>query len=178
MAGHCWPVPPEETFKQSKAVLAQSFVGVPGSWYAQGFVWALWVSLLGMGFGSKWDFVPHTVLLGLLLCSWLCGIIFWWDPTFSCWWLFSGWLQFWNSYRRRWVHVLLFHHLVPKTGHRPHGVSLQLPLPGIQLQTSKAGSPSMDLWPTTVAGVQHTLPGWCARSHLCACLHSRSEDLL
>ena len=142
------------------------------------FVWALWVSLLGMGFCSKWDFVPPTVLLGLLLCSWVCSIIFWWDPTFSCRWLFSGWLQFWSSHRRRWVHILLLHHLVPKTGHRPHGVSLQLPLPGIQLQTSKAGSPSMDLWPTTVAGVQHPLRGWRACSHHCACLHSLSEDLL
>ena len=31
--------------------------------------------------------------------------------TFSCRWLFSNYLWFWCSHRRRWVHVLLFHHL-------------------------------------------------------------------
>ena len=39
------------------------------------------------------------------------GIIFWWDPTFFCLWLFNGYLQFWSSHRRRWAHVLLLHHL-------------------------------------------------------------------
>ena len=39
--GHCWPMPPQEMLKHSKAGLAQSSVGVtapfPGSWCAQGF---------------------------------------------------------------------------------------------------------------------------------------------
>ena len=37
--GHCWPVPPQETLKHSKAGLAQSL-------WAQGFVWAesLWLA--------------------------------------------------------------------------------------------------------------------------------------
>jgi len=31
-----------------------------------------------------------------------CGVsFFWWDPTFSCRWLFSSELQFWSSRRRR-----------------------------------------------------------------------------
>ena len=25
------------------------------------------------------------------------GYLFWWDPTFSCWWLFGNELQFWSS---------------------------------------------------------------------------------
>ena len=51
---------------------------------AQGFVWALWASLVGMGFVSECNFTPLTILLGLLLCPWTWGIFFWWDPTFSC----------------------------------------------------------------------------------------------
>ena len=30
------------------------------------------------------------------------GYLFWWDPIFSCQWLFSSELQFWSSCRRRW----------------------------------------------------------------------------
>ena len=37
-------------------------------------VWTLWVSLVGMGFDSKPDFAPPTILLGLLLCSWAWSI--------------------------------------------------------------------------------------------------------
>ena len=43
-----------------------------------------------MRFESKWDCTPPTILLGLLLCPWIQGIFFWWDPTFSCQWLFSS----------------------------------------------------------------------------------------
>ena len=50
--------------------------GVPGSWYIRGLVWALRASLAGMGFDSKCAFTPLTVLLGLLLCSWMWGIFF------------------------------------------------------------------------------------------------------
>ena len=70
----------------SKAGLAQ-YLWVSGSWCAQRFVWALWVSLVGIGFDCKHDFSPLTILLGLLLCPLTWGIFFWWDPTFSCWWL-------------------------------------------------------------------------------------------
>ena len=35
-----------------------------------------------MWFDSKHDFTPSTILLGLLLCPWMWGIFFWWDPTF------------------------------------------------------------------------------------------------
>ena len=38
------------------------------------FVWVLWVFLVGMGFDSKWDFTPPTILLGLFLCPWTWGI--------------------------------------------------------------------------------------------------------
>ena len=39
---------------------------------------------LGMGFDSKCDFTPPTILLGLLLCPWTWKSFFWWDSTFSC----------------------------------------------------------------------------------------------
>ena len=32
---------------------------------------------------------PPTISLGLLPCPWMWDIFFWWDPTFSCHWLFS-----------------------------------------------------------------------------------------
>ena len=34
------------------------------------------MSLADMGFDSKYDFAPPTVLLGLLLCRWMWGISF------------------------------------------------------------------------------------------------------
>ena len=37
-AGHCWPIPPQETLNHSKAGLAQSLWGL---WCAQCFVWTL-----------------------------------------------------------------------------------------------------------------------------------------
>ena len=86
-SGHCWPGPPQETLKHSKAGLTQS-------------LWGLLVHTrfclsppsisVGMGFDSRHDFSPPTILLGLLLCAWMWDIFFWWDPTFSCQWLFSG----------------------------------------------------------------------------------------
>ena len=72
MSGHCWPVPLKETFKHLRQVWL-SLCGVSGSWCAQGFVWALWASLVGMAFDSKHDFAPPTILLGLLLCTWTQG---------------------------------------------------------------------------------------------------------
>ena len=53
-----------------------SLSGVPRSWCTQGFVWAFWASLVGMGFDSKHDFTPPTILLGLLLSDWMWGIFF------------------------------------------------------------------------------------------------------
>ena len=47
-----------------------------GPWWAQGFVWGLWVSLVGTWFDSKLDFAPPTILLGLLLCPWMWSIFF------------------------------------------------------------------------------------------------------
>ena len=47
--------------------------GVLGTWCAQGFVWALWVFLVGMGLDYKCNFALPTVLLGLLLALFLVG---------------------------------------------------------------------------------------------------------
>ena len=60
------------------------------SWCTQSSVWALQVSLPGIGFDSKHNFTPPSILLGLRHCPWIWGIFFWWTPTFSCWWLFSS----------------------------------------------------------------------------------------
>ena len=74
-ADHCWPMPLQETLKHSKAGLAQT-CGISGSWCAQGFIWALQASLVGMGFDYKCNFAPPTILLGLLLCTWTQSIFF------------------------------------------------------------------------------------------------------
>ena len=86
VVGHCWLVPLQETQIQ----VWLSFYGVSVFLCTQGFVWALPASLAGMGFDSKCNFDPPTILLGLLLCSWMCSVFFWWDSTFSCRWLFSS----------------------------------------------------------------------------------------
>ena len=83
-AGHCWPVHLQETLKQFWLHLC----GVSGSWCALLFEPS--ESLAGMGFDSKCDFAPSTILLGRLLCHWTWGISSWWDPTFSCQWLLSS----------------------------------------------------------------------------------------
>ena len=91
---NCWPVPPQETLKHSKAGLAQTLMGVtapfPESWCAERFICTLQTSLVGMRFDYKCNCAPPTILLELLLYLWTWGIFFWWDPTFSCWWLFSS----------------------------------------------------------------------------------------
>ena len=58
--------------RHSNTVLSQSLWGL---WVLvhRRFVWALWVSLVEMGFDSKCDFSPATILLGLL-CPWTWGI--------------------------------------------------------------------------------------------------------
>ena len=96
-----------QTFKGRSGLVS---CGVPGSLCTQGFVWALWVSLVCVGFDFRCSFPPPTIFV-LLLCPWTWGIFFWWGPTFSCGWLFSSYLQFWSSHRRRWEHILLLHHI-------------------------------------------------------------------
>ena len=90
-----------------------SLCGVSGSWWAQGFVQALQASLEGkLGLILNvilplqpycWDF--------LFALEHGASFFFWWNPTFSCRWLFSSELQFWSSHRIRWVHILLLCHL-------------------------------------------------------------------
>ena len=54
------------------------------SWCAQGFVWALWVSLVGMEFDYKCNFDPPTFLLEFLLCRWTWGIFMRQSPVNGC----------------------------------------------------------------------------------------------
>ena len=53
----------------SNTVLSQSLRGLWILVHTK-FVWALWTSPEAMGFDSKCDFAPPTILLGLLLCPW------------------------------------------------------------------------------------------------------------
>lgn len=96
-AGHCWPVPQQETLKLNGRSSSVS-CGVSGSCCAQCFLWALRASLAGMGFDWKCDFTPPTVLLGLLLCLGYRLSFSGGSNILS--WLFSSGLQFWNSRRR------------------------------------------------------------------------------
>ena len=65
-AVHCWSIPPQETLKHSSVSV---FVGSLGSGAHKVF-WALWESLVDLGFDSKQNFTPPTMLLWLLLCPW------------------------------------------------------------------------------------------------------------
>ena len=91
-AGHCWPIPPclplSVWHSNTQRHVWLNLCGV--SWFVQSFVWALQASLVGVGFDYKCDFAPPTILLGLFLCPWMWCIFFCWDPTVSCWWLFSS----------------------------------------------------------------------------------------
>ena len=60
VAGHCGYVPPQETFKHSKAGLALSLWGLL---VCTRFCLTLRTSLGGMGFDSKHDFASPTILL-------------------------------------------------------------------------------------------------------------------
>ena len=53
--------------RHSNTVLSQSLWGLWVLVHTR-FVWALWASLMGMGFDSKCDFAPPTILLGIILC--------------------------------------------------------------------------------------------------------------
>ena len=72
-ASHCWLQGLFRRHLKTQRQVCLSLCGVSGPWCAQGFVWALWVSLRGMGFDSKCDFTPPTILLGLIICPWTWG---------------------------------------------------------------------------------------------------------
>ena len=59
--------------RHPNTVLSQSLWGL---WVlvCTRYVWALWVSLAGMGFDSKCGFTPPTIRLGLLFCPWTWNI--------------------------------------------------------------------------------------------------------
>ena len=59
--------------RHSNTALSQSLWG-PWVLVCTKFAWALWASLVGMGFYFKHEFALLTVLLRLLLCPWTWGI--------------------------------------------------------------------------------------------------------
>ena len=55
----CGSLPPTHTSTgDAQTQFCLSLCGVPESWCTQGFVWALWASLMGIGFDSKSEFTP------------------------------------------------------------------------------------------------------------------------
>ena len=87
-AGHCWPIPPQETLRHSKAGLVQSlqhllvcitFCLSPLS--VSGWVWGLIRNVISPLLPSCWGF---SFALGH------GNLFFWWDSTFSCWSLLSS----------------------------------------------------------------------------------------
>ena len=69
-AVHCWPVPPQETLKHGSVSVSVRSLG-PGAHK----VCLSPLSVSGaMGFDSKHDFAPPTILMGLLLCPSTWGI--------------------------------------------------------------------------------------------------------
>ena len=68
-AGHCWPVPPQEMLKHSSVWVSVGSLD-PG---AQKVCWVPWASLVDLGFDSKCDLTPPSILLWLL-CPWTWGI--------------------------------------------------------------------------------------------------------
>ena len=99
--------------KRAKAGLAQSLCSLWVLMDTRFCLSVFWASLAGMEFDYECNFVLATILLGLLLYSWIWHIFFWWDSTFSCWWVFSSKWQFWSSCRKTLVHILLLCHHVP-----------------------------------------------------------------
>ena len=74
--GHCWPLPPQETFRNSSGSVS---VGSPSSgvhkvlFEPSEHPW--WV----------WDYILNAILplLLLFLCLWTWGIFLWCDPTIN-----------------------------------------------------------------------------------------------
>ena len=62
-ADHCQPVPPQETLKHSSLSVSARSLGLVHT----RFVWAPWVSLVGVGFHSKCEFTPSYHLAGASL---------------------------------------------------------------------------------------------------------------
>ena len=90
-AGHCWPVPLQETLTlkgRSGSVSCGGHCSLPWILVQRFCLCPLNVS----GGYEVWKCacIPPTVLLQLLLCPWRWGIFFWWVSTFSCWWLVSA----------------------------------------------------------------------------------------
>ena len=80
-ASHCWLQGLFRRHLKTQRQVCLSLCGVSGPWCAQGFVWALWVFLVGMGLDYKCNFAP---------------------PLLSCWGFsfalgrgvsFFGWIQ-------------------------------------------------------------------------------------
>ena len=107
-AGHCWPVPPQEMLKHSKACLV-SFCGV--SWLhtvlfePSECLWQVWGLIL------TW-FCPSYRLAGASPLSMDVGYLFLVGSNILLSMVVQQWVIFWSSHRRSWAHVLLLHHFV------------------------------------------------------------------
>ena len=93
---HCWPVPPQETLKESKAGLAQSLVGFLVSGAQKVFfepsehLWRVWGLILNAISPLLLFYWGFSFALGHVVSFCVCwGGAGGGDPSFSCQWLFS-----------------------------------------------------------------------------------------
>ena len=83
-AGHCWPMPPQETLKHSSGSVSVESPGVHKVLFEPSVhFWWVW----GLILNAILPFLPFAGASPLPLDV---GFFFWWDPTFSCWSLFSS----------------------------------------------------------------------------------------
>ena len=116
-AGHCWPVPPQETLIYSKTGLTKthgvhcsfSWVLVHTSWYHLFCLHPPSVSDLYEIY-FKCDFAPSTILLSFLLCPWSQGTVFLVVSNIPLSMVVQQLVVFF-VFSRRWAHLLLFWHL-------------------------------------------------------------------
>ena len=66
VAAHCWPI----LLRIHSNTVPAQYLWDPRVLMRTRFVRALWASLVGIGFDSKGESAPPTILLGLLLCPW------------------------------------------------------------------------------------------------------------
>ena len=110
--GHCWPVLLQETLKHTFFLVSMGFLG-PGEHKVLFEPSEHLRQVCGLILNLTLPLLPSCLVFSFSLGHGVCVCIYivCWDTTFSCWWLLSSDLQFWNS-PRRWVHVLLLCHIV------------------------------------------------------------------
>ena len=93
------------------------------------------MSLVDIGFDSKCDFAPPTVLLGLLLCSWMWGIFFLVESYILLSMVVQQHVVILEFSQEKMKHILLFHLEI--------NLLLEINLPGQRGHSPRARHPGM-----------------------------------